>query len=73
MTKRKHKVKKTYRKFYKLIGFQCLKCREVYIFKYSKQFIECGCGASNGDAGDGFYYRLGGQADALMTLVDNQE
>lgn len=31
----------------------------------AREYKECGCGKSSGDAGDGYYYRLGGAAKGL--------
>lgn len=45
-----------------LLEFECGACGEKVKIYRSRHFRVCGCGKSNGDSGDGYYYRLGGEA-----------
>ena len=47
------------------LRFECLECGEMVECFKAGEFKECGCGKSNGDAGDGYDYRLGGAAKGL--------
>lgn len=47
------------------LRFECLECGEMVECFKAGEFKECGCGKSSGDAGDGYYYRLGGAAKGL--------
>jgi hypothetical protein len=44
------------------LSFKCAKCEDLIVLRRPREFGQCGCGASSGDAGDGHYYRLGGEA-----------
>ena len=44
------------------LSFKCAKCGDLIVLHRPREFGQCGCGASHGDAGDGHYYRLGGEA-----------
>jgi len=69
----KKENKKSYRTLSQIVGFRCLDCKDILLFSRKREFRTCKCGNSSGDAGDGFYYRLMGQADGLMTLVENKK
>lgn len=53
------------------LRFECLECGEMVECFKAGEFKECGCGKSNGDAGDGYYYRLGGAARDSIGMAKN--
>lgn len=44
------------------LAFECGVCGDVVKIYKSREFRGCRCGKSHGDSGDGYYYRLGGEA-----------